>query len=572
MTRARAVRLALLGLLALAVVWLVWFRSTGPAVEPGTTVVVELAGEYVEAPEPPLAARLLGDRSRPFVGLLSVLELARRDERVDTVVLRIRGLQIGWGKAQEIRRALERLREAEVRTLAYLELASFGASRDYYVASAADEVVVAPAALTPVVGLAAEYLFLGGLWEKLGIEIESERIGRYKSAVETYAGEKMSEPAREMANSLLDSFERQFLEGIASSRGMSVDAVRRAVDAGPVVGSELVSLGLVDAVGHLEGRPEMEEPVLEAGVYAGIDPAEVGFEPVARFALVYGAGPVVLGDDPGPARGPVFASDPVARALETAAEDPEVDAIVLRIDSPGGSALASELIWKAVRQARASGKPVIASLSDVAASGGYYAAVGADHIVADPGVLTGSIGVFVLRPVLDGLLERIGVNAEGLTRGEHADFLLSTQPLSEGARERLRTLVVSTYDLFVERVAKGRELPNERVDALGQGRVWTGAQAVERGLVDELGGLHEAVAAGRRNLELAEDADVALVPYPAPTTLAQELAEALQGRVLAEAALSAWPGAERLREPVEWLRRWPARTPLAVPPFWLDVR
>ncbi|MGH0036035.1 MAG: signal peptide peptidase SppA [Myxococcota bacterium] len=567
------VRLALLGVLVGVALWFFSGGPGAPQIAPGTTLVLDVEGSYVEAPAAPLVSRLMGDDRRPFAALLSQFAVAQRDDRIDTVVLRMRGTRIGWGKAQELRGAIADLRAEGKKTLAYLELASFSASRDYYIASAADEVVVPPGALVPVVGLAAEYMFLGGLWEKLGIEVESERIGRYKSAVDSYTGVEMSESHREMANSILDSVDAQFVEGIAEGRGLPVDAVRSAIDAGPVLGSELEELGFIDRVAHLGDLEAMRKATVSGADYAAVDPAQVGFEPQASFALVYGAGTVVTGDGGrSPGGGPVFAADVVKKALSAAADDPEIDAIILRIDSPGGSSLASEVVWRAIQDVRERGKPVIASLSDVAASGGYYAAVAADRIVGDAGVLTGSIGVFVLRPVVGGLLEKLGVGVEALTRGERADFLLASEALSPGARDRLRAIVVDTYDLFVQRVAEGRKLDPEAVDALGQGRVWTGAQAVERGLIDEVGGLRDAVTAGRRLLGLADDVDVELRVFPPPRGLADELTDLLRGSAGWAALSDSLPLPEPLRRLEGWLLSLPPRTPLLIPPLLLDVR
>ncbi|MCZ6464784.1 MAG: signal peptide peptidase SppA [Proteobacteria bacterium] len=307
--------------------------------------------------------------------------------------------------------------------------------------------------------------------------------------------------------------------------------------------------------------------------YAGVDPSDVGFEADANFALIYGSGSVVSGRGRTSRTGaPVFASQTVSEAIESAAEDPDIAAIILRIDSPGGSPLASEEIWYASRKAKEAGKPLIASFSDVAASGGYYAAMGCDAIVAPPGALTGSIGVFVLRPVLTGLFEKLGIGITGLTRGQHADLLLSGE-LSPGARQRLRAIVTDTYDLFVTRVAEGRELPRERVDALGQGRVWTGAQAADLGLVDELGGLHVAVDRAKRELGLDEDAEVLLLPFPKPRQLADEIRDLLQGRASLDLirAIVLPDLVERLGS-WSWVLELPTNTPLLVPPFLVDIR
>jgi protease-4 len=480
---------------------------------------------------------------------------------------------VGWGKAAEIRGAIRDISAAGKRTVAWLELSSFGANLEYFVASAADEVYIAPGSRAPLVGLAAEFLFLGGLWEKAGVEVEVERIGRYKSAADFLAGKQMTESHREMANALLDSLDEQFVAGIAEGRELTPEFVRRAVDQAPVTPEEMKALGLVDGVLH---RDEVLErlgggKVVEASDYARVPASDVGFEPVAQLALVYGSGSVVSGDGRSSRTGaPLLASDTVGRALLDAAEDDEIAGIIFRIDSPGGSALASDEVWRATQRARAKGKPVIASFSDVAASGGYYVACGADAILSPAGAVTGSIGVLVLRPVLSGLLEKLGIGVESLTRGAHADLLLGSRPLSEASRARLRDEVESIYQLFLERVAAGRSLPRERVDELGQGRVYTGAQAVALGLVDEVGGLRDAVARAKRELHLDPAADVALVPYPAPESLSRQLSDALR-RAALSAALEL-PPAGLARRLEAWLPALTQPGPALLPSLVYDVR
>lgn len=568
-------RRLLVGLIVVGLVLLVvrGFFGIRPDVEEGSVLVLDLGGQYVEAAEPSLLSRLLGDARKPFVSLLSELRKAERDDRLAGVVLRIRPLGLGWAKAQEIRDAIASLRHAGRPTAAYLEIESFAGNLEYYVASAADSVYLAPATRAPLIGLAAEYLFLGGFFEMLGVDLEVERIGRYKTAADTFAAKTMSEAGREMADSILDSIDAQFVAGIAGGRGLTEDFVRSAIDSAPVSPGEMEALDLVDGVATQQEvvRKLGDGPVVEADVYARVDPATVGFQPAARFALVYGSGPVVSGSGRWSRSGdPVLASDTVSEALRKASEDDSIDAIIFRIDSPGGSALASDVVWDATQRARAKGVPVVASLSDVAASGGYYVAAGADAIVASPATLTGSIGVFVLRPVLSGLLEKLGLGVVALTRGEHADLLVASKPLSEGTRARLRAEVESIYELFVARVSDGRELASERVDALGRGRVWTGAQAGERGLVDRLGGLRTAVERAKEKLDLAPGDDVVLVPYPPPPTLAEQLTQAFRGAVRGLAAAAPLPPiVARMRA---WLEELPPGAPLALSPVVFEIR
>ncbi|MCS5636342.1 MAG: signal peptide peptidase SppA [Myxococcota bacterium] len=569
----RKTRFCLLVALALVVALLWVGEEPGPVIEEDATLVLEVGGNYVEAGRASWMSRVLGEASPPFVDLLSVFALAERDSRLSTVVIVVRPLAIGWGKVGELRQAIERLNEAGLRTVAYLEMATFSGSREYLLATAADEIWVVPGGAVPVLGLAAEYFFLGGLWEKLGVEIDVVKAGRYKSAVERFAGTGMSEASREMANSLLDSTNDFFIYGIAEGRGMSPAEVRAAIDTGPILPAELEGLGLIDGSIHYDRLlDKLGGSVVEHDEYAAIDPADVGFDPVARVALIYGSGPVVEGwGSRSPSGGPVFAARRVAEVLALAADDPDIDALILRIDSPGGSALASEEIWRSIGQVSEEGKPIIASFSDVAASGGYYVAVAADEIVANDAALTGSIGVFALRPVVGGALEKVGVTSQALTRGRYADFVLSARPLSPGALGRMQAMVVQIYELFVQRVAEGRGMPAGEVDSVGQGRVWTGSQAYEIGLVDHLGGLHTAVARVRDHLDLEQDADVALVVLPAPRTLSEELTEALDAR-LSAFVRAQWPLPSALGGVYSWLENLQLGGPLVVPPYMVEIR
>jgi protease-4 len=418
-------------------------------------------------------------------------------------------------------------------------------------------------------GLAAEFLFLGGLWEKLGAGVEAIGSGEYKTGAETLAGTKMSPAHREMATAILDSTFEHFVEGIASSRGLTPEFVRGVIDNAPVAPAELQGLGLVDRVAFLdEVIAELgDRPVVGGDDYAAVDAASVGFDPVARFALVYGSGNVVVGES-GTAGTQRLASDDVSEALEAAAKDPEIAAIVFRVDSPGGSPLAADIVWRAAARAKESGKPLVASVSNVAASGGYYVLCGADEIVAPPASLVGSIGVFVVRPVVGGLLDKLGIGYESMTRGDHADILVSTRPLDEGGRQRMHAELDAIYDLFLDRVAGGRGLSREQVHAVGRGRVWTGAQAVDNGLVDSLGGLRDAVRRAKERAGIDPEADVALVPYPRPRSLLEQVDEALrQAAVLAAPRL---PGLLESLEPL--LGAWSADEPLALPPVLVRIR
>lgn len=554
-------------------------------IESGSTLVIELAGEYIEAPSPSILSRIAGDGTQPFVELLSIFSRAERDDRLSTVVLRIRPLRIGWGKADEIRAAIGRLRAKGLHTVAHLEIQGFAANRELFIASAADETFLSPGSSMPLVGLAAEYLFLGGFWEKLGVEFDIAKAGRYKSAVEVYAERGMSEASREMADSLIDDTFARFVNALAEGRELPRETVVAAIDTGAIRSQQLEAMGLIDGELHLDQLLErFGKEIVQHVDYATVDPADLGFEATAEFALIYGTGAVVQGEAGNSllSDSNTFASDTIARAITEAAEDPSISGIIFRIDSPGGSALASELIWRAVRQARAAGKPVIASFSDVAASGGYYVASAADAIVSDPGTLTGSIGAYALRPVVGGLLEKLEIGIDSVTRGRHADFLLGSEKMSPGALARLQTSILDTYQLFLTRVSDGRNLSIEEVDAVAQGRVWTGRQALEAGLVDELGGLYTAVRQAKKHAGLGVDDDVYLVPYPRPSSLSEQIFAALRSTALGgDGALfgdsnmlpkgwsASWP--KPLSQLAELLTVMPNGAALLIPPFLIEI-
>lgn len=568
----KRLRIVLLILLALALGAILFAEPPPVEIEPGSTLVIEVEGSYVEGTETPVFDRLLGDGRGSFTRLVSTFNMAIRDDRVARVVIVIRRVGMGWAKVGELRDAVGRLREAGKPTVAYLDLASFSAGREYYLATAADEIHVVPGGSVPLVGLAAEYLFLGGLFEKLGVEWDVAKAGRYKSAVESYTGAGMSEPAREMADSLLDDLNGAFLGAIAEGRGLEIDGVRALVDQGLILPAELEAHGLVDGVAHLQAvLDDQGGEIVWPDTFAGVTLEDVGIESEVKLALVFGAGNVVEGEASRGGGDPVFAARTASKAILEAAEDDDIDAIILRIDSPGGSALASEQIHDALLRARAKGKPLIASFSDLAASGGYYAATGADAIVSGEHTLTGSIGVFALRPALGDALAKVGVTTVPLKRGAHADFLLSADPLSPGAQAILDRSVRETYALFLERVSDAREMETDAVDAIAQGRVWTGRQAFQRGLVDELGGLHVAVQRAKRELGLDPDVDAVLVPFPPPLTFTEQLVELMQTRVETWAwrALALPDSVRHLEALVTQL---PPGQPLLVPPVLVEIR
>lgn len=512
--------------------------SGGKGIADASWVLIDLQGTYGEDVPGDSVARLLGEETLSLLELLLMIRDAGEDPRVAGLVVRIRPLAFGWAKAQDVRDALLRFRDSGKPLHAYLELELGGGTMEYYVASAAEEIHVPPAAAAPVTGLLAQFVFLGGIWDKLDVEMQVVKIREYKTFGDMLANKEMSPHHREMADSLLDSMYAQVVDGIAAQRELEPAAVRAAIDAGPATPNELQRAGLVDDAAYLdELRSRLiggDGEFLRGEEYAEHRRPLPNRPPVThRLALVYGVGPVTTGESQAsPFDGEsTMGSDTLVEAFQNATDDEEVEAIVFRVDSPGGSALASDLIWRAARAAGEK-KPVIVSMSDVAASGGYYVSASAHRIMAQPGTITGSIGVVLAKPNVRGLLSNLGINTVELRRGELATMLSLTESFSPAELRRVTATMDYVYDQFLERVAAGRRLDKEQVNAVGRGRVWTGAQASENGLVDELGGFFAAINAAKTAVGIAPDEKVELVFYPRQRTLFERLGQLFGSRVM----------------------------------------
>ncbi len=510
------------------VAWAAAARLGGPSVPQDSHLLVDIEGSYGETRPNGLLARLL-EEHEPLVELLDLLATAGRDARIAGVVVRIGSLESGWGQTREIRDALMALRERGKTVTAYLGAEVFGGNKEYYLASAADRIYLAPAAAPMLSGLSAQYYFLGGMWEKAHIAIEVEQIREYKTFGDMLAGRRMTPAHREMADSILDDIYREFVSAIATSRDLSTEEVHEIVDSCPASATDFAEASLADGVlffDELAAELGGEKPVtyVDASDYANVSPQSVGLGGGPRVAVIHAAGTIVPGEGgKRSALGMTVGSRTLADAFRSAAEDSSIEAIVFRVDSPGGSASASDAVWRSVRLARER-KPVVASLGDVAASGGYYMACGADRILADTTTLTGSIGVVLFKPNIAGLLGWLGVGSEGLARGRYARILDSTKGLDRAELALLRGQMDGVYRRFLDRVAEGRQMSVEEVDRLGGGRVWTGRQAQENRLIDEVGGLREAVRVAALQAGIEDVDSVTIVYLPESGGVLEELA------------------------------------------------
>lgn len=519
---------AIIGLLLLA-------ETIGrPQVAENSVLVLNVSGDLPDyAPEDQFARALGVAQKQSFTSLLTQLRKAKADKRIGGVLLDIKFPDIGWGKAFELREAIADLRSSGKPVYAYMEL---GSNREYYIATAADKIFLPPPGDLYVNGFAAEAMFFKGSLDKLGIEAEVIQIGpKYKNAPDQYTRKEMSEGQREVINAILDEYFGRYTAAIAEARKKSIEDVKAIVDNAPYSAPQAKEIGLIDdalyreqvmeefrkVLGYKEGE---KVRITKGSQYKNVSSDSLGLNQGERVAVVFATGPINSGkSNDGTFGSPTVGSDTVVQAINDAADDQSIKAIVLRVDSPGGSALASDLMWKAIEDAKAK-KPVVVSMADVAASGGYYISCNANKIVAEPTSITGSIGVFGGKPVVKGLYDWLGITNEYVLRGKNAGIFRETEKWTPDERRKMEEQISNIYyNNFVPKVAKGRNMDPEKVDAIGQGRVWTGTQAKENGLIDAFGGLETAISIAKELAGLPADKDVRRVVFPAPKPFFESL-------------------------------------------------
>lgn len=520
----------ILGVLALFVI----IGSMGrPSVANNSVLVLRVSGDLPDySPEDP-TAKLLGVHQPPsFTSLLAQLRKAKVDNRIGAVLLEINFPGIGWGKADELRDAIKDFRASGKPVYAFMEI---GTNKEYYIATAADKVLLAPAGDLYINGFAAGVTFYRGSLDKLGIEPQFLKIGKYKNAPDQYTEKQMTEPHKEVVNSILDEYMGRFAQTIAEDRKKSVEDVKAIIDNAPYHADDALRQGLVDGTlyrdqvyddlkARLGYKADETLRTISGGDYKEIPSDSLGLNNGERIAVVYASGPINMGSsNRSPFGGETMGSDTMVKAINEAAADASIKAIVLRVDSPGGSALASDLIWNAIEKAKVK-KPVVVSMGDVAASGGYYIACNANKIVASPSTVTGSIGVFMGKPVMKGFYDWLGISTEYVTRGKNAGLFREDKKWEGDELAKMQSQTEKIYFTdFLPKVAKGRGKTDEEVNTLGQGRVWTGTQAKANGLVDEFGGLEKAIDIAKQLANLPADKDVRRVNFPAPRPFLEEL-------------------------------------------------
>ncbi|MEW5726433.1 MAG: signal peptide peptidase SppA, partial [Pseudomonadota bacterium] len=550
--------LAVVGLLTLTLVGVaIWGLSHLDRDKPlpkRMVMTLDLEAEFQEGESGDPFRRFQGDKVYVLREVVAAIDRAAKDERVTGLFATIGDPRLGMAGAQEVRDAVLRFRASGKPAVVFAETLgeAGGGTIAYYLASAFGEVWLQPSGDVGVTGFLAESPFFRGTLDMLGIQPRFSARHEYKSAIEAFTETGFSEKHAESLNALLDSWMDQAVTGVAAARRLPPEKVRPLLGNGPLLAAEALSAGLVDKLGYRDDALAAASGLatkpkeVDAGDYA----ARLSERGGTRVAVITGTGAIHRGESDAPFGADGFGSDTIAEAFRDAIDDPEIKAILFRVDSPGGSYVASDTIWHEVRRARAAGKPVVASMGEVAASGGYFVAMAADRVVAQPGTITGSIGVFSGKFVLADFWNKLGVTWDRVERGDNAGMWSFNRDFSPQAWDRLNLMLDRIYDDFVAKAAQGRNLPAERMDAVARGRIWTGADAQKVGLVDVLGGYDVALAEVRKLLKLSPDDTLDLETYPKAKEPWQVLARALGGMGAGQAEMRTLARVMKVLEPV----------------------
>lgn len=540
---------------------------------------LDLSDGIVEGVHQDPVSALMGTRRVHLRDVLDGLRKARRDPRVKALVAKVSG-QVGLALAQELREAVAEFRAAGKLTVAWTE--TFGETGQgtsaYYLATAFEKIYLQPSGDAGITGVALSEPFVKDALDKAGVTFRFGKRAEYKTAPNTFLERDYTEEHAEASQRMVSSLGEQIVSGVAEARGLSADKVRELIDRAPLSASEALEGGLVDELGyrdevyaHVRGRAGRDARLQYVSRYnrSGISGRIQASGAKEAVALVQAHGMISLGRSGRgavPGQGGAVGSDTLAAAIRAAVRDPKIKAIVMRVNSPGGSYVASDVVWREVNLARKAGKPVVVSMGNLAASGGYFIAMAADTIVAQPGTLTGSIGVYSGKPVVSELMARLGVSFGEAAFGRHAQINSTTRDFTESEWERLDHSLDRIYADFTAKAAQGRGMDLPDLERLARGRVWTGADAAERGLVDELGGLDRALDLARKKAGLPVDAPVRSLPHTSPLDRFRP-AESSEDRTAATARFSGWGSLAGLAARMGL----PAAGPLVLPGSW-DLR
>jgi protease IV len=493
-----------------------------PVVADGSTLVLHLEGELPEQPQVTLPIPFLEDQQpMTMVETWQLLRKAAADSRIKALVLEPRALSVGWAKLEELRGSIVAFKKTGKPVYAYLRGAG---TKEYYIATAADKVFMAPEEELDVKGLRAELMFVKGTLDKLGVGLEFEHVGKYKDAPDMFTRTTPTAETLEVENQILDQYFGDIIAVIAEGRKKRPEDVKALIDDGPFVGKSALDGGLVDELifedemyGKLKDAAKLES-IKKIGEkdYAKVEVA--GVDGKTKIAFIVGQGEITRGGTNDSVGNDGITASGLVKLMRQVKDDASIKGVILRIDSPGGDGIASDDILHEAKLLSAK-KPTVISMSDLAASGGYFIAMTGDPVIAYPNTLTGSIGVFFGKLNLKGLFDKVGLATYTLKRGRFSDIDSTTAPLDDEQRAKLRREIETFYKGFVERVAAGRKQPYDKMEPLAQGRVWLGAQAKRNGLVDELGGLDKAIEMVRDRAKISSSEKIVLVTYPPKRTV-----------------------------------------------------
>ena len=477
---------------------------------------IRLTGGLPEEPHRSVVDQLRGRAFPALSHLRYALEEVRNDHAIRAVLLEVSGIDNGLATAEELHDLIRAVRQSGKRVIAVLDN-DFAGVRDYLVASAADEVICNPDTMLAMLGVSAGGMFLKRALDKLHVQVQTLQYKEYKGAAETFARESMSAPLRESLEAIIGDWRSVLTERIASARKLSPERAEELIGVGFMTAANARQRGLIDREGYSEDVRAEFDPEGKRKKFVGLARylrhltyASEGRDG-HRIAVVCGIGPVVAGDPS--MTGDFISPETTGAQIERASRDEDIKAIVFRVNSPGGSAVGSDLVWRAVRAAQGRGKPVIVSMGDVAGSGGYYVAMGADAIVAEPSTITGSIGVVYAKFDVSSLMNQFGVNLERTKSHPMSDALSPTRPMTETELRQLDGVIGHLYANFTGKVAEGRKLNAEAAENLARGRVWSGTAAKAGGLIDEVGGMARAVELAREKAGIPTGESHQLISY-----------------------------------------------------------
>jgi len=544
--------------------------DTEPVVNDNSYLHIRLAGTLNEYIPPDPLEEFFGEAQLDLKKVREVLEKAQVDERIVGVVLEVGYLQCGFAKMKELTDLIMHFRQNGKKIYAYLG-GDINMTRDYYVASACDSVFMAPQSNLILPGILSEVTYYKNFFKKIGVQAEFIHIGKYKSAPDVYTRESMRPEHKEELNELLDEIYADIINTIAGQRGLSAAKVEQFINEQTgFTGKQAKEAGLLDSTLFFNDLPSLfksgEEPsAISAVDYAQISPTSLKIRNKSRIAVIHCSGTISGGyDSEDYFLGTLAGARSLVSNLQKAARSKLVKAIIFRIDSPGGSAAASEVIWDAVRKARRK-KPLIVSISDYGASGGYYIAMEGDSIIAEPTSLVGSIGIFAGKFNIKELYAKLNLNNESLSRGKNARLFSIMQPWTPSEKLLVHRMLRSFYDDFVQKVAAARHLPLKKTYEIAEGRVWSGQRAAKIGLIDSPGHFYDAVKAAKKLARIPEEESVRLVYYPRKKSLLTDFLSAIKTRVEIMRELKT----NHMWKLAEYLQRIQNK-PLALMPFRLE--